>query len=348
MEDVSFFLAAITTVYGQHPRAIAPLRRNNPEGKRLYRVDFSEGSSWTMRAYKQSYATTDMFHWLSRSPSLIEWLQARAHILAYIATQGYPAPAVVPTQTGVLIGKHEEWYILMTTFVNGEAKDAGPEKIAALSTSLGHLHTLTLPKPGTSLNSLPDSWWTQACLHDGLTRLVSSVHTIPEEWHVFYKACLQTFRYFLDHAPLPQTLIHGDCWAENGIQTHEGQALLIDWECAGVGISVLDFGSLLLHCHFDQRDRFEQSIAPEYEPDPQRITAVVNGYSRWRRLLPEEDDALLEAIRFSIAWRVTWFFSLLEKGGSNKWLKYALTRWYRWYVISEEIARLSHIALEQV
>jgi Ser/Thr protein kinase RdoA (MazF antagonist) len=348
MENGSFFLAAVAAVYGRHPRTVSPLRRTNPEGKDLYRIDFSEGSSWVMRAYKQSYSTSDIYHWLSRSPSLVEWLQSHAHILAYIATQGYPAPIVIPTQTGALIGEYKEWYILMTTFVNGDAKDASPEKMAALSASLGHLHTLDLPKPRSSLNLLVDSWWSQACLHDGFTRLTSSVHAVSEEWLVFYNACLQTFHYFLAHSPLPQTLTHGDCWAENGIQTYENQGLLIDWECAGVGISVLDFGSLLLHCHFDQIDRFEKNIAPQYEPDPQRIKAVVNGYSRWRHLSSEEDNVLLEAIRFSIAWRGAWFFSLMGNGGLNERLEYALKRWNRWYVISEEIARLSHIALEQV
>jgi Ser/Thr protein kinase RdoA (MazF antagonist) len=298
-----------------------------------------------MRAYKQSYNTSDIYHWLSRSSSLVEWLQARARILTYLATQDYPAPIPIPTQTGALIGKHEEWHILMTTFVNGDAKDARAEKIAALSASLGHLHTLALPP---SQNLLADSWWPQACMHDGLTRLTSSAGVVPGEWHAFYNACLQTFHSFLDQSPLPQTLIHGDCWAENGVQTHENQGLLIDWECAGVGISVLDFGSLLLHCHFDQMDRFEQSIPPQYEPDPQRIMAVVNGYSCWRHLSSEEDAVLLEAIRFSIAWRGVWFFSLMEKGGLNEWLEGALKRWNRWYMISEEIARLSHIALELV
>lgn len=45
MEEINFSLAAITDLYGQRPLALYPLRRNNPKGKRLYRVDFTEGHS---------------------------------------------------------------------------------------------------------------------------------------------------------------------------------------------------------------------------------------------------------------------------------------------------------------
>lgn len=64
--------------------------------------------------------------------------------------------------------------------------------------------------------------------------------------------------------------------------------------------------------------------------------------------ITKELDALLEAIRFSIAWRGAWFFSLMQRGEAGEQLQRALRSWYRWYVISEEIARFSHMAIEQV
>lgn len=338
MEDLNFFLTAVAEQYGTYPLALHPLRRKNPEGKRLYRVDFAEGPSWVMRAYQQSYAKDIIFGWLSRYSSLLEWLQTRAEILSYLYRRGYPIPMVIPTRTETLIGFQQEWLLLMTAFIDGDARETSPEKMLALGASLGLLHTQPLPDKYRQ----GSSWWPFACFEDGLQRLTASAQYVPAEWQEFYENCIQTFRYFLQRPHLSQTLIHGDCWAENGIQIGKEQAILIDWECAGLGIAILDFGSLLLHCHFDQLDAFEDHPDPPFRPDLERISAVVQGYNLWRHLPPEELNVLLEAVRFSIAWRGAWFFSLLAKMGPNKNLQRAMICWRRWYAISEEIAALAH------
>lgn len=65
MEETSFFLTAITEAYGQSPLALTALRKHNPEGKQLYRVDFTVGPSWVMRAYHESHNLTDAFRFIS-------------------------------------------------------------------------------------------------------------------------------------------------------------------------------------------------------------------------------------------------------------------------------------------
>jgi Ser/Thr protein kinase RdoA (MazF antagonist) len=298
--------------------------------------------SWVLRAYHRSFVEDEMFGWLSRYPSLFEWLQTRASILMYLTQQGYPVPLVVSAQAGAWIGFYQEWYMLMTTFVDGDAKETTPEKMQALAASLGCLHTLPLPEAPSAARSVGVSWWEPTTgIRDALDRLGSSAESIPTEWQEAHAAFLQTFHTFQQHPHIPRTLIHGDCWAENGIRTQEERATLIDWECAGLGIAIADLGSLLLHCHFDQFDN------SEYRPDPQRIASVVQGYCLWRSPGSEELAVLLEAIRFSISWRGA---SLCQHGARHGWnekLQQSLTRWWRWYAISEEIAHISRACIEQ-
>lgn len=104
-------------------------------------------------------------------------------------------------------------------------------------------------------------------------------------------------------------------------------------------------GKLL--CHLDQRHHFAEGVTPQYQPDPQRIAAVIQGYTRWRHLLFEEREVLLEAVRFSSAWRGAWFFSLVEKSGLTVSLENALRNWQQWYLISEEITRLALELIER-
>jgi hypothetical protein len=58
----------------------------------------------------------------------------------------------------------------------------------------------------------------------------------------------------------------------------------------------------LLECHLDVGPASSRPSARPIQPDENRITAIVAGYSRWRRLQPAEKDLLLEGIRFPAAY----------------------------------------------
>ncbi len=338
---ILFFLQAVAEQYGRQPLALHPLRCHNPARKQLYHVEFANEPAWVMRAYHPSFIEDPTFPWLSRYPTLFEWLHAHATILDYLAQQRYPAPHVISTRTGAWIGTHQEWYILMTSFVDGDAKEATPAKIQALGASLGFLHTLHLPGETISKNEVGKSWWEPVtAISYALHHLSLIAEHIPAEWREAYAAFRSTFLFFQQRPQLLRMIIHGDCWAENGIRTQGEMAILIDWECAGSGLAIVDLGSLLLHCHWDQFDN------AEYQPDIQRIAAVARGYCQWRQLPPDELAILVEAVRFSIAWRGALILSLIEYEGWHERLHQSLTQWWRWYTISEEIAHIAHPLFE--
>lgn len=345
MEETPFFLTAIEEQYGLQKHTLHLLRTNDPNEKRLFRVDYNNKPLYVLRAYHHSFVHTDLFSLLSRYSSLSTWLQAQASLLVHLAQQGYPAPQVVPSSTGTLVATYQDWSLLMITFVEGNAREATPEKMETLGAALGHLHTLPFPETSDKIGI---SWWElHAAIPFALHQFDTQAQHIPTEWQEDYRAYLATFRYFQQRPPLASTLIHADCWAENGIRTLADEVTLIDWECAGLGTAIIDLGTLLLHCHFDQRDTYEHQYIPDYHPDPLRIAAVVKGYRRWRQPAPDELHALLEAVRFSIAWRGVWFLLLSTRTGWPAGLQQVLRRWRRWYTISEDIACISRACFEQ-
>jgi Ser/Thr protein kinase RdoA (MazF antagonist) len=117
------------------------------------------GPSWVMRAYHEEHSLTDAFHFISGSQSLLEWLQGTAHTLSSVTNQGYPAPTIIPSLTGELVGTYQKWHMLMTTFVEGDARDTSAEKMAALGAAIGHLHALSLPEQPSTDSKFALSWW---------------------------------------------------------------------------------------------------------------------------------------------------------------------------------------------
>jgi len=75
--------------------------------------------------------------------------------------------------------------------------------------------------------------------------------------------------------------------------------VLVDWDGAGFGPPVLDAGSLLLTCHFNQPNY------PNIQPDLTSISAIVDGYCQERLLTSGELEVLEDAVRFNSAFHFT-------------------------------------------
>jgi Ser/Thr protein kinase RdoA (MazF antagonist) len=142
---------------------------------------------------------------------------------------------------------------------------------------------------------------------------------VPPEWREWYAVCLRELAAWPGRAGLPRAIIHADAWAGNAVIGHDGRATLIDWELAGTGQAVLDFGSLILHGHYD---------LPGCLPDARRIAALVGGYCRRRRVTDGELAVLTEAIRFGPVYRSALFFVAAADGmwGERPWRQIGIER----------------------
>ena len=159
--------------------------------------------------------------------------------------------------------------------------------------------------------SLSSSWWnTTYSIPHALEKLNTVASSVSITHINLYEAIHRTLYVLQDRIPrLPETIIHGDCWAPNAVRSAENEVVLIDWECAGRGAAILDIGALLLRCQYNQHGEIPTEV------ETTRITSVISGYVQWRLPIQDELDILLEAIRFSIVWGGAWIFTRASSDG---------------------------------
>ena len=230
--------------------------------------------------------------------SITDWLQGRAATLDWLAAQGYPAPRVVATRSGDLIGVAGAWLTWATTDIPGRAVLPGGGRLGALGAALGRLHALG-PAAGLGLAS----WHPAAAVPAALGRLDAVAPMLPGEWRPLHARFRSTLLAVQDAiGRLPVAVVHGDAWPGNAVVTEAGEVVLIDWENGGLGLPVVDLGYCLLECHLDAGLPPSSPQAWHISPDPGRIAAVLDGYARWRRLDDAERATLADGIRFASAY----------------------------------------------
>jgi Ser/Thr protein kinase RdoA (MazF antagonist) len=260
-----------------------------------YRIRQPGGDVVLVRAYRCDVLLAPHLRGCGTA-SITDWLQGRAATLEWLAAQGYPAPRVVATREGDPIGVAGAWLTWATTYIPGLALLPGGGGFELLGEALGRLHALG-PAAGVGLAS----WHPTAAVPAALARLDAVAPMLPGEWrplHAQFRSTLLAVRDTFGR--LPVAVVHGDAWPGNVVVTGAGEAVLIDWENGGLGLPVVDLGYCLLECHLD----VGLPARPEawhISPDPGRIAAVLDGYTRWRRLDDAERSALADGIRFAAA-----------------------------------------------
>jgi Ser/Thr protein kinase RdoA (MazF antagonist) len=256
------------------------------------------GPGLVVRAFRTDVPLAGQFRG-GRPTAVTDWLRSRAATLDWLEEHAYPAPRVIRTRSGDLVGLAGIWATLATTYVTGTPLRPGTGELRLLGEALGRLHALGAA--GAAMGRA--AWDPQTAIPPALARLEAVEGLAPADW----RPLLDQFRAILiavrQRAPaLPSSVVHGDPWPGNAIHNAEDQVTLIDWENAGLGLPLLDLGFCLLECHLDVGLPGKQPSAWHIQPDENRIAAIVAGYSRWRRLQPAEKDLLLEGIRFPAAY----------------------------------------------
>jgi len=243
--------------------------------------------------------------------SVTDWLLGRAATLEWLAARGYPAPRVVPTREGDPVGVAASWLTLGTKFVPGHAVARG--QLGLLGAALGRLHALPVQAaaPGPGAVSGPSrvpapglaSWHPAAAIPAALARLDAVAPLLPRQWRPLHEQFRATLLAVWAVAPgLPRAVVHGDAWPRNAVVMPDGRAALIDWENGGLGLPVVDLGHCLMECHLDPGLPAGQPAAWLVQPDPGRVAAVLDGYTRWRHVHRAEREILPEGIRFATAY----------------------------------------------
>jgi Ser/Thr protein kinase RdoA (MazF antagonist) len=274
----------------------------------------------------------------ARTP--LDWLITRAATLSYLEQSGYPAPRVVRTRSGDVVGLDGVWLTMATSYVEGEVLRPSEPQLRMLGTALGRLHSVGLAGE-TGLR--PAMWYPEEAIPLTLARLDRVAGLVPPGWAEMYATFRETVLAVREHEGLlPRGLVHGDAWAANAVQTGPAGVMLIDWECSGLGLPVLDLGNCLLECLLDAAPAGTGPGAWNVQPDEGRIAAVAVGYNTRRALSPEERDLLLPAVRFGAAYTgAIHFEQALADGVQGPAMDIRLERLRNRIAVSETVARLA-------
>jgi len=220
------------------------------------------GPGLVVRAFRTDAPLAGQFRG-GRPAAVTDWLRSRAATLDWLEEHAYPAPRVIRTRSGDLVGLAGVWATLATTYVTGTPLRPGTGQPRLLGEALGRLHALG---ETSGRAHLPGAV--------GAGAAIGRAAWDPER-------------------AIPAAL---------GRLEAQDQVILIGWENAGLGLPLLDLGFCLLECHLDVGQPGNRPSAWHIHLDEKRIAAIVAGYSRWRQLQPAEKDLLLEGIRFPAAY----------------------------------------------
>ncbi|HEX4716052.1 MAG TPA: phosphotransferase, partial [Ktedonobacteraceae bacterium] len=297
MDEMAFFTTLLQEYDDLETITLRQLSESSAEeGRLVYRIRHADGTAWVARAYQRDRPLPDWFRffypWATHDTA--EWVLTRAATLLCLELQNYPAPRVLRTRAGALLSQTPEWCMLITTFIQGTVLQPTLEQLHLLGRTLGSLHALSPSKLSSNTLSPGKSYWdAEHAFSTVQAHLTSVEHRLPAEWRDLHTAFTQTLRRLEQCPSLPRTVIHGDAWPANAVQTSTDQAALIDWDTGGWGPAVLDLGRLLLECHLDSNLPPGDPLAWHIQPDAHRIAAVVDGYARQRRPTAAELDLLL-------------------------------------------------------
>lgn len=280
----------------------------------------------------------------ARTP--LDWLLTQAATLSYLEQSGYPAPRVVRTRSGDGVGLDGVWLTMATSYVEGSVLEPTVGQLRMLGETLGRLHSVPLGSadgpeqaggPGRAM------WYPEDAIPVTLARLDRVAGLVPAGWQEMYEVFRSTVLAVRSAAAsLPAGVVHGDAWAANAVQDGPAQVVLIDWECGGLGVPVLDLGNCLLECLLDAVPSGTGPDAWNVQPSEGRIAAVAAGYQRYRVLSAGEQAVLLPAVRFGAAYAgAIHFEQALAEGVQGPAMDIRLERLRNRTAVSETVARLA-------
>jgi Ser/Thr protein kinase RdoA (MazF antagonist) len=262
-----------------------------------------DGPGLVVRAFRTDLPLAGQFRG-GRPAAVTDWLWSRAATLGWLEEHAYPAPRVIRTRSGDLVGLAGVWATLATTYVTGTPLGPGTGQLRLLGEALGRLHALGAAGGDAAMAAMGRAAWDpETAIPAALGRLDAVESLTPAGWRPLLDQLRAVLLAVRLRAPaLPSSVVHGDPWPGNAIHTGQDQVILIGWENAGIGLPLLDLGFCLLECHLDVGLPSNQPSAWHIQPDENRIAAIAAGYSRWRQLQPAEKELLMEGIRFPAAY----------------------------------------------
>jgi len=207
-------------------------------------------------------------------------IQDEIHFLSSIRSSGFPASYPIERADGSSITHVEDEVVMIYQFIEGEEPAVTPENARQVGEAIGLLSTLDVPA-GYSSRSLSD-------LVEAKEFLLTQSNKLQKypEFHAQFQQETREIESFLQ-IELPRGFVHADAFPDNTIFRDGKLVALIDFEDSCVDSLLFDVGMTLLG--FGYRDG---------QPDPDRISALLEGYQTRRTLTPLEVESLPMMVRW--------------------------------------------------
>jgi Ser/Thr protein kinase RdoA (MazF antagonist) len=214
-------------------------------------------------------------------------------------------PTLLKTKDGDSLVYSAQQSVAVMEFIDGSA----PESTPATWQSLGQV--------AASLNSITDYPFPYCVATEGvIEELTEDAHNQPAKAQ--FLAFVDLLLPLLDYPG--QGLVHGEINLTNSMRRRNGELVLVDWDEAGTGATVLEAGYPLLTVFLTEDLVFQQELAAAFyrgtygknPPDASEIELIfrsallhalrymifANQQKRWERICYAADhkDSLLEAI----------------------------------------------------
>jgi Ser/Thr protein kinase RdoA (MazF antagonist) len=286
------------------PSGIRVLGGSEHQSRVTYQVTQPDGSAQVIRAFRADEPVPVHGRDLA-GEDVAEWLTGRARTLAVLADAAYAAPRPVRTRTGELVGVTGPWLTWATTYVPGPVVTPTLGQLRQVGAALGHLHSVAALRGGDRIGDGPpglSSRHPAVAVPASLARLDRVESRLPAAWRPLHAECRTVLTMVAEAAgSVPESIVHGDVWARNAVQSSPSGVTFVDWETCGLGLAVVDLGNSLLECHLDADLPDDQPSRWLIEPSTDWIGAVASGYARIRSLSAPELDLLPAAVKFTAA-----------------------------------------------
>jgi Ser/Thr protein kinase RdoA (MazF antagonist) len=286
------------------PAQIRLLAGSERQARASYLMTLPDGSKQVIRAFRADEPVPVCCQ-SATGETVADWLVGRARTLAVLADAAFPAPRPVRTRTGELIGVAGMWLTWATSFAPGPVAEPTLGQLRQIGAALGHLHLIAAVPGVVRIGDGPPGLAPRhpaVAVPASRARLDRATGSVPAAWqpmHALARAVLDEVAAAV--GTVPETIVHGDVWARNVVQSSPSAVTLVGWESGGLGLAVLDLGNALIECH---RDAVLSAVQPERSlitPSPERIAAFAAGYAQVRVPSAAELDLLPAAVAFAAA-----------------------------------------------
>lgn len=333
-----------------HERMVAPSRMrvlggSEHQSRVTYQVTQPDGSAQVIRAFRADEPVPVHGRDVA-GDNVAEWLTGRARTLAVLADAAYAAPRPVRTRTGELVGVAGPWLTWATTYVPGPLVTPTLGQLRQLGAALGHLHSVAALRGGDRIGDGPPGLAARhpaVAVPASLARLDRVESRLPASWRDLYEECrIVLTTVAMASGSVPESIVHGDAWARNAVQSSPTGVTFVDWEAGGLGLAVVDLGNSLLECHLDADLPGDQPGRWLIEPSADWIAAVASGYARVRTLSATELDLLPAAVKLTAAVACSVHFDVaLTSGVTGPAMDIRLARLENRLGVADEVAAIA-------